>query len=204
MKNIDIEKHVQGKSIFIDDVLIPVNTLFALVVDSTIAHGNILSVNLDDAKAVDGVKGIFTHKDIPGENQVGGIIQDETLLAIDSVHFIGEPVVLIVAESEAAARKAVKKVNITYEPLPVIIDAREAFSKGQLIMPPKTFSSGNVEDAWKECNTIVEGTVESGGQEHLYLETQGAIAIPQESGKLKSYICNSKSYRSSKNCCKGS
>ncbi len=185
MKNIDIEKHVQGKSIFIDDVLIPVNKLFALVVDSTIAHGNILSVNLDDAKAVDGVKGIFTHKDIPGENQVGGIIQDETLLAIDSVHFIGEPVVLIVAESEAAARKAVKKVNITYEPLPVIVDAREAFSKGQLIMPPKTFASGNVEDTWSKCKTIVEGTVESGGQEHLYLETQGAIAIPQEAGKLK-------------------
>ena len=52
-------------------------------------------------------------------------------------------------------------------------------------MPPKTFSSGNVEDAWKECNTIVEGNVDSGGQEHLYLETQGSIAIPQESGKLK-------------------
>ena len=185
MKNIDIEKHVQGKSIFIDDVVIPVNTLYALVVDSTIAHGKILSIDLDEAKEIDGVKGIFTHKDIPGENQVGGIIQDETFLAEDSVHFIGEPIVLIVAENESAARKAAKKVNITYEPLPVIVDAREAYAKGQLIMPPKTFSSGNVDDAWKECNIIVEGKVDSGGQEHLYLEPQGSIAIPQESGKLK-------------------
>lgn len=185
MKNIDIEKHVQGKSIFIDDVAVPINTLFAVVVDSTIAHGKILSIELDEAKTIDGVRGIFTHTDIPGENQVGGIIQDETLLAVDSVHFIGEPIVLIVAENEAAARRAAIKVTISYEPLPVIIDAREAYKNSQLIMPPKTFASGNVEDAWSKCTTIVKGTIESGGQEHLYLETQGAIAIPQEAGKLK-------------------
>ena len=139
MKNIDIEKHVQGKSIFIDDVVIPINTLYASVVDSKIAHGKILSIDLDAAKEIDGVNGIFTHKDIPGENQVGGIIQDETLLAEDSVHFIGEPIVLIVAENESAARKAAKKVKITYEPLPVIVDAREAYAKGSVNNASKNF-----------------------------------------------------------------
>ena len=52
-------------------------------------------------------------------------------------------------------------------------------------MPPKIFSFGNVEEAWDKCNVVLEGKVESGGQEHLYLETQGSIAIPEEGGKIK-------------------
>lgn len=52
-------------------------------------------------------------------------------------------------------------------------------------MPPKIFESGNIEEAWNKCDLIVEGTVESGGQEHLYLETQGAVAFPLEGNGIK-------------------
>lgn len=183
--NVDIEKHVRGESQFIDDMIVPEGTLYAKVFDSTIAHGKILNINTDEAKLFYGVKGIYTHKDIPGINQVGGIIQDETLFAIDEVHFMGEPIGMVVADSMDNAKKAVKKINIEYKNLPVIIDPREAFEKNSLIMPPRTFSSGDIENAWKDCDIILEGKVESGGQEHLYLETQGAIAIPEEGGKIK-------------------
>ena len=159
------EKSDSIASQFIDDIVLPEGTLYAKVFDSTIAHGNILSVDIEEAKKIPGVKGIYTHNDIPGINQVGGIIQDETLFAEKDVQFMGEP--------------------IEYEKLPVIIDPREAFEKNRLIIPPKTFSFGDTEKAWKDCDVIVEGKVESGGQEHLYLETQSAIAIPEEGGKIR-------------------
>jgi xanthine dehydrogenase large subunit len=94
-------------------------------------------------------------------------------------------VALIIAEDMAYAKKARNKAKIEYEDLPVITDAREAAEKGHFIMPPKVFESGNIESEWAKCEHVFEGTVNSGGQEHLYLETQGAIAIPGEGEKLK-------------------
>jgi xanthine dehydrogenase large subunit len=183
--NIDIEKHVKGESQFIDDIIVPEGTLYAKVFDSTIAHGNILSITIKDAINIPGVIGIYTHKDIPGINQVGGIIQDETLFAVDDVQFMGEPIGIVVADSIETAKKAAGKIKIEYQKLPVITDPREAFEKNSLIMPPRTFSFGDTDSAWKDCKIIVEGKAETGGQEHLYLETQGALAIPEEGGKIK-------------------
>ena len=185
MRNTDIEKHVRGESQFIDDLIVPEGTLYAAVFDSTIAHGKILNINIDEAKSISGVKAILTVKDIPGINQVGGIIPDETLFAEDEVQFVGEPIGIVVADSIELAKKATKKIKIDYKPLPAIFDPREAYKKGSLIIPPRIFSSGNVDEAWSKCDIIVEGKVESGGQEHLYLETQGSFAISQEGGKIK-------------------
>ncbi|MCB0730398.1 MAG: molybdopterin-dependent oxidoreductase [Ignavibacteriae bacterium] len=183
--NTDVTKHVQGESLFVNDFPIVEGTLFAKVVTSTIAHGKITKVDLDKAQSLPGVIKIITAKDIPGENQVGGIIQDESLLAENEVHFIGEPIVLIIAETQSICFKASKKIKIEYEELEVIVDPREAFEKNSLIMPPKTFESGNVDKAWQSCKYVVEGKVETGGQEHLYLETQGAVSFPAEGNGIK-------------------
>jgi xanthine dehydrogenase large subunit len=185
MKKTDIEKHVRGESQFIDDIVIPEGTLYAAVFDSSVSHGKILNISLEKLKSLSGINAVFTYKDIPGVNQVGGIIPDETLFAEDEVHFAGEPIGIVVAESNEIAKKAVKLIDISYEILPAIYDPREAFDKKSLIMPPRVFSYGNVDEAWSKCDLIVEGKVETGGQEHLYLETQGSIAIPEEGGKLK-------------------
>ncbi len=187
MKNVDVDKHVKGQSIFIDDMPLPQGTLFAHVFDSSIAHGNIKSLNVEQAKVSDGVHSIITYKDIPGENQVGGIIQDESLLAENEVHFRGEPVALILADNMLSAKKAAKKIKIKFEELDVVVDPREAFNKNQLIMPPKVFESGNVDETWENCDYIFEGRADSGGQEHLYLETQSAFALPKENDELVIY-----------------
>ncbi len=185
MKNFDAISHIKGISLFIDDYPLPEGTLHAVVFDSKIAHGKIVSLDVEQAKSIDGVVAVLTAKDIPNENQIGGIIEDETLLAVDEVHFIGEPIALVIADSVANARKAVKKIKIEFEELPIITDPREAYAKNYLIAPPVTFSSGNISNAWADCDTIVNGTIDSGGQEHLYLETQGAISIPIERNKIK-------------------
>lgn len=187
MKSADAIKHVKGESIFIDDMPIPEGTLFASVFDSPIAHGKIININLTDAYKVSGVVKIITAKDIPGQNQVGNIIADEVLLADKKVEFIGEPIAIVIAETLEAAKKAKSKIKVEFKKLSVITDPREAFEKGSLIIPPRTFAMGNVKNEFANCDHVIEGKVEIGGQEHLYLETQGAVAIPSEAGSIKLY-----------------
>jgi len=187
LKNIDSYNHVRGESIYLDDIPLQHGTLFAAVFDSPIAHGKIKSIDLSEAEKYNGVVRIFTAKDITGENQIGGIVPDEELLASAHVHFCGMPIALIVADTEENARAAAKKVKASFDPLPVITDPREAKAKGELIIPPRTFEIGNTTDVWKSCDHIFEGRADTNGQEHLYIETQGAYAIPQESGAIRIY-----------------
>ncbi|NNG26974.1 MAG: molybdopterin-dependent oxidoreductase, partial [Ignavibacteriaceae bacterium] len=185
MKNIDIINHVKGESQFVDDIVAPENILYASVAYSKIANGKILELDTNAAKRLYGVKDVFTAEDIPGRNQIGGIIEDEELLACGKVEFIGQPVALVVADKKSFANKAASKIKIDCKELPAITDPREAYKKGDLIIPPRTFSLGDTENNWDDCEFIVEATAESGAQEHLYLETQGAFAYPTEGNGIK-------------------
>ncbi len=182
MRNYDSIQHVRGDSLFIDDITPPQGTLYGYVYYSPIAHGKILQLDFSEALKSTGVKGIFSAKDIPGVNQIGGIIQDENLFAEDSVHFVGHPIAFIVADTQLHAHEAAKKIKSIYEKLPAIFDPRQAAAENKLIIPHRKFELGNIDSAWSECEYIIEGSVESGGQEHIYLETQGSIAFPTESG----------------------
>ena len=187
MKNIDSISHLQGKSIYLDDIPILQGTLFCAIYDAPIAHGKITKLDISVAENCEGVVKIFTYKDIKGQNQIGGIILDEQLLAEDTVDFCGMPIALIVAHSNEQAKAAAKKIICEFDPLTIITDPREAMQKGKLIIPPRTFQIGNTEAAWASCEHIFEGRADTNGQEHLYIETQGAYAIPQENGYIKIY-----------------
>ena len=185
MKNIDSYGHVRGESLFLDDINIRQGTFYGLVLDSPKAHGKIKNIDYASAEALDDIIKIFTYKDIPGENQIGGIILDEPLFADSEVHFIGQPIAFIVAKSESIAKKARALIKIEIDELPVVTMAKDAFKKGKLINKPRTFNLGNTSDAFKTCEYIYEGDVFTNGQEHLYLETQGAYALPMENGNIK-------------------
>lgn len=187
MRNIDSRTHTRGESIYIDDIPLVQGTLFGAAFPSPIAHGKIKFLDVSVAQQIPGVIRIFTYEDITGENQIGGIVQDEPLLAEHEVHFCGMPVAFVVAETDEIAKAAVKQIKIDIDPLPIITDPREAQAKGELIVPPRTFSLGDTEAAWGQCEYIFSGVADTNGQEHLYIETQGAYAIPQENNSLKIY-----------------
>ncbi|THU40609.1 xanthine dehydrogenase [Niastella caeni] len=187
MKNIDAYTHVRGESIYLDDIPLIQGTLFGASFGSPVAHGTITHLDVSEAAALPGVVRIITHKDITGENQIGGIVPDEPLLADHEVHFCGMPVAFVVADSVDAARAAVKKIKVTIESLPVITDPREAQALGELIVPARTFQLGDTESSWQQCTHIFEGRADTNGQEHLYIETQGAYAVPQEHNAIKIY-----------------
>jgi xanthine dehydrogenase large subunit len=187
MKNIDAYTHLRGESIYLDDIPLIQGTLFGAAFGSPLAHGVIKELDISEAAALPGVVRIFTCKDITGENQIGGIVPDEPLMADHEVHFCGMTVAFVVAETIDAARAAVKKIKISIDPLPVITNPREAQKQGELIIPPRTFRLGDIESSWHQCAHVFEGTADTNGQEHLYIETQGAYAVPQEHNHIKVY-----------------
>lgn len=187
MQNIDSISHVRGQSVYLDDIPVKEGTLYAVVLGSPVAHGRLISIDISAAAALAGVARIFTAADIPGENQIGGIFPDEPLLAEGELHFQGQPVCIIVAQDELTARRARKLIRLEYETLPPVIDVEEAWRKQQFLCPPRTFRLGDVEQAWAQCAHITEGRAATGGQEHVYIETQGAYACPEEGGRIKIY-----------------
>ncbi len=194
MKHIDAAAHTRGESQYVDDSPQPLGLLHVAVLGSPLAHGKILSIEIEDALQCDGVITIVLAGDIPGENQIGAIIPDEHLLAEKEVFYVGEPVAIVVAENFAQALQAKNKIQVQIEELSAVTDPRAAFANGQIIGTPRTFVFGDVENAWKQCDLIVEGRCDMGGQEHVYLETQRARAVPLENGAMRLYASTQSPY----------
>jgi xanthine dehydrogenase large subunit len=187
MNNLDASGHATGRSWYLDDIPLLKNTLFGFIFSSPTAHGKITRLDISEAESLPGVIRVLTYKDIPGHNNIGGIISDETLFAVDEVHYRGQPVALIVADDGHTAKKAAGLIKMDISELEAVTDPRIAKEKGLLLIPSRTFRMGDVSAAWSECDYIFEGRADSGGQEHLYLETQGAYACPQGNGNIKIY-----------------
>jgi len=185
MNHLDPQRHVRGESQYLDDVPVQQGTLYAAVYESPLAHGVLKSLDLSAAQKAPGVVRILTAADIPGQNQIGGIVPDEPLLAEGHVHFRGQPVALVLARTEVQAHAALKLITADIEPLPIVTDSRQAAAQGELIVPPRTFRIGDSAGAFAECAHVLEGVAESGGQEHLYIETQAAYAFSTELGGVK-------------------
>ena len=181
----DAELHAQGAAQFTDDLHIADDVLFIQPVTATIAHGLILDIDLQPALACPGVVAAFTAADIPGLNQVGNVATDEVLLAESEVVFFGQPLALVVATTAASARHAANLVKVKYKVLPAVFDVHEADRQRLYIAPKRVFSCGDVASAWEQCDLIVEGLASTGAQEHMYLETQNAIAYPLENQCLR-------------------
>lgn len=185
MQHCDSRLHVTGLSHYVDDVPPPAGMLHAAVFGSPVAHGKVRRLDLEAARAMDGVACVLTHDSIPGEPFIGPVRQDEPLLGKDEVLFHGQPLAVVVAETAALARKGAAVCSAEIDPLPVISCPREAYAAGFLLDEPRVYEMGDVDNAWAACEVVVEGEVDLGGQEHLYLETQRSRAIPREDGQVQ-------------------
>ncbi len=185
MKHIDAAAHTRGESQYVDDAPPLTDMLHAAVFGSPAAHGEIVALHLDDARTMSGVVAVLTADDIPGENQIGPIIQDEPLLAEGEVHFRGQPMAVVVAESPEIARKGVRAITAEIAEKPPITDPRRAYELGEVIGKTRTFQLGDVDAAWEPCHLVLEGSCDVGGQEHVYLETQRARATALEGRAMR-------------------
>lgn len=187
MNRRECDGHVTGQSLYVEDIPLPAHSLHAAVVVSPIAHGRLHRIDSAAALAMPGVVRVLTAQDIPGDNQVGDIVPDERLLAVDHLNFIGKPVALVLAETAAQARAAAAQVQLDYTELPAILDVTQAYEQGHTFGPPRQLVKGDPAQAFQQAHWIAEGQVETPAQEHLYFETQAALAIPQDGDRLHLY-----------------
>ena len=179
--------HVTGSARYTDDLPEPKNTLYAAIGLSPHAHANILSINLDKVRQAEGVVAVITAADIPGSNHLGGPMKDEPVLAVDKVEYIGQSIFAVAATSVGAARRAARLAEIKYEVLPHNLDIRKAVEQEQFVLPTKTLSCGEPEQALDNAPHQLSGQFELGGQDQFYLEGMIAFAQPREHGDMLIY-----------------
>ncbi|KQB95912.1 aldehyde oxidase [Loktanella sp. 1ANDIMAR09] len=177
--------HVTGAARYIDDIPTPTGTLHLAFGMAEIACGTVRAMNLEKVKSAAGVVAVLTADDLPFANDVSPSAHDEPLLATGPVHYYGQPLFMVVAQSHLAARKAARLATIDYAeetPILTIEDAIAADSRFE--DGPRIWTKGDVESALGAAPHRITGTITMGGQEHFYLEGQAALALPQEGGDM--------------------
>jgi xanthine dehydrogenase large subunit len=175
--------HVTGRAPYVDDIKLPEGAIHLAFGLSTVAHGEILSIDLSDVRAAPGVVLVLTAEDFDTVPDVSPVAHDEPLLARGVVHHIGQAVFLVAAESHLAARKAARLARVTYRDLPALLTVEEALAaNSRFEQGPVIWTRGDLDTGFAQAATVVEGEMEVGGQEHFYLEGQVAAAIPTEDG----------------------
>lgn len=181
-----------GQAKFVEDFF-EEGYLLARVAISRVAHARILSIDPEPAMRIPGVLRVLTYRDIPGENQVGYAIPDQPLLAEGKVRYFGEPVAIIVGRDPDALARAVEEVRLNYEPLPALLDPLEAMERTDVLVHEEFGSNiafrtkvrkGDVEEGFSKADVVVENTYRTHHQEHLYLEPEAALAIPDLENRI--------------------
>jgi len=195
---------VTGRTLFAADRSFP-GMLHLKMVRSPVHHALVKGVDMSEAEKVPGFVRALTCRDVPHNRYtiltlIGVEPEDEFVLAEERVRYKGEPIVAILAESEAAALEAVSRVRLDLGELPAVFDVEEALSPGAPIVtdwgnntfmyeghPCRRVRLGNVDNAFSDADYIVEGVYNTSPIEHAATETTGCIAVPEADGRYTVY-----------------
>ncbi|KAH7837697.1 hypothetical protein Vadar_016853 [Vaccinium darrowii] len=176
---------VTGEADYTDDTPMPPDCLHAALILSRKPHARILSIDDSGAKCSPGFAGIFFAKDVPGDKMIGPVISDEELFATEFVTCVGHVIGVVVADTHQNAKLAAKRVHVEYEELPAILSIQDAL-KANSFHPntEKCLKKGDVDHCLQsgQCDRIIEGEVQVGGQEHFYLEPQSSLVWTVDRG----------------------
>src|SRR6266849_1903131 len=177
-------KKVTGQALYVDDISFP-EMLHGTTVRSSVSRGRITNISFEGDIPWNEFT-IVTAKDIPGENYVALILNDQQYLADKVVNHAEEAVVLLAHANKYLLEEARRNVRIKYEELPAIFTLEDSLNKKEIIWGEdnifKSFlvDKGNVDEVWSTADMIVEGEYGTGAQEQLYIENNGVIAIANE------------------------
>ena len=163
-------------------------------------HARVVSVDTTEAEALPGVAGIFTAKDVP-VNEYGLVLKDQPVLCgpgsdipgADIVRTYMDNIAVVVAETEAIAAEAAKRIHVEYEDLPPIFDPEKAMLDGapqfhasnpNNILCHYRIRKGDMDAAWAQADVIVEGEYSTDYQEHAYLQPEAGLGYIDETGRV--------------------
>ncbi|MDZ4729994.1 MAG: xanthine dehydrogenase molybdopterin binding subunit [Xanthomonadales bacterium] len=181
-------KHVTGRAVYVDDITEPVGLLHVYFGTSKVSHGRIRCIDLAEVRSFPGVVAVITADDIPGNNDISPRHQaDEETLASEFVHFQGQVLFAVAAESRDIARRAAQLAQIDIEELPAVLSIETAIEQQSWVEPPYEMQRGDAAQALASASHRLQGELHTGAQDHFYLEGQASLSIPQEDGDVLIY-----------------
>lgn len=186
---------------------LPENTLHIKLVQATVSHANILSIDTSEAEKMPGVFKVITHKDVPGTNRINGLAfpqnkgdgKERPILNDKKVFQFGDALAMVLADTPIQAEEAAKMVKVELEELPAYMSAPEAMAEDAIEIHPGTpnvyFETNRIKGQdtkplMESLPHIIEDDFYVGRQPHLVLEPDVGFAYLDEEGKL---IVHSKS-----------
>jgi CO/xanthine dehydrogenase Mo-binding subunit len=184
----DFVDKVRGTLLYAADWKLP-GMLFGKVVRSEMASARIVSIDVSEARKLDGVITVLTAADVPHnaivEHASGGLGEltvEQPVLAGERVRYVGEPVAVIAAVDQETADEAADLVHIEYEQLPGVYSPAEALADGAPLVHDAgnvlvnwRLERGDVEQAFADADVVVEDTYQTQHVEHAYLETEAGV-----------------------------
>lgn len=195
LPRVDSLPKVTGQAVYAGDLKVK-GMLYARVLRSPVPHAIVKNLDTAKAKTAAGVVAVLTAKDIPGPNRHGIFLKDEPLLVEDRVRKVGDPLALVIAESEEAAAQALPLIVVEYEPLPLVGSINDVLTKDLPALHPEgnvrtvaRIVRGDVQAAVGEAAAVVTRRYVTQMVEHAYLELEAAVAV-FDGGVLTIYSCN--------------
>ncbi len=181
-------RHATGEAVYVDDIREPAGLLHVCFGTSSCAHGIIQQMDLSRVEALSGVVSVITAQDLPGRNDISPMhTLDEEILCSGEIHFHGQAIFAVAADSRDIARRAVHLADIEVEELPAILDFDEAMAQKAWVAEPHEMNRGDPTYAIEQSAHRLQGELCLGGQDHFYLEGQASMAVPQEDGDMLIY-----------------
>jgi CO/xanthine dehydrogenase Mo-binding subunit len=204
----DMLGHVTGRTRFFDDHAFDA-ILHLKVLRSPHHHARLRNIDISAAERAPGVKRVLRGADVPvNKNTLLSLINfgkdDEPTLAVDKVRYKGEPIVAVIAETEAQAMAALKLIRVDYDPLPTVFDVEESLKPGAPVVnetyPHNYFEYhdkydhqklrfGDVEKGFAAADIVMEERYQMSPIEHAPTETNGSIAAPEQNNRYVVHSC---------------
>ncbi|MGI6739934.1 MAG: xanthine dehydrogenase family protein molybdopterin-binding subunit [Brevefilum sp.] len=196
---IDVRKKATGEARYPGDINLS-DQVFMKILFAGRPHAIIEAIDSSEAETMEGVLAVFTAKDVP-VNEYGLEVPDQPVLCgpgsekpfTDRVRYVGDNVALVIAETQEIAELACEKIKVTYQDLPIVSTLEEALKDDAVLLHPELDSNifshyqirhGDVSEAFKQCDVIVEGEYHTPIQEHAYLQPEAGLAYVDSEGRV--------------------
>lgn len=205
MPRVDVMDKVTGRGVYPDDIYAD-GMLHVVAVRSKYPRARVLSIDTSLAMDVNGVFGIFTAQDIPGDIKVGHILKDwDAMIPVGGItRYLGDVICIVAGETYDDARKAADLVKVQYEVLPFVSSPYEAMKDdapkvheerdGGNLLGHTHVDRGDVEAALARSKYVLHEKYSTPWTEHAFLEPEAAVAFPIHDGSESDIVNGVKIY----------
>ena len=210
---VDAYEKVTGRATYASDVYLP-GMLACKLLPSTRSHARIVRLDTSKAASHPGVRCVVTGTDFPDFRFGSGALRDRYVMPREVVNFVGEPIAAVAADDEAAAQEAIELIEVEYEDLPAVVNPLSAMGTGAATVHPELENyegygftlghnvstlldadRGDVDQAFRDADVVVEDVYRSQGINQGFLEPMACVADVEPNGRLVIYASTQGPYQ---------